>query len=258
MKEITELERKAIEAFINEYSSMFWLNIQDYEKSSILRSGINFALSELRKPSEGISNATTEDAAVFWAKYFNSTKEEALECHHMTIDCMVKFAELSKPSESASDVSTMLCDKYGITIDYAPILEEAYEIGRIANLAPFRVNAAIMLIADERDRQIEVEGWTAEHDDKHTMGELAQAASCYALPGELRLYIPDAPENWPWAAELWKPANCEFDTDENYIEERVKELKKAGSLIIAEIERLQRLQNAESKILANHSKTCKE
>lgn len=97
------------------------------------------------------------------------------------------------------------------------------------------------LIAEERKRQIEEEGWTPEHDDQHHSGELAQAASCYALPGELRFYVPDSPENWPWAADWWKPANCEFDTDDNYVEERIKELKKAGALIAAEIDRLHRL-----------------
>lgn len=32
-------------------------------------------------------------------------------------------------------------------------------------------------IAAERQRQVEVEGWTAEHDDKHADGSLAQAAA---------------------------------------------------------------------------------
>jgi hypothetical protein len=35
-------------------------------------------------------------------------------------------------------------------------------------------------IAEERQRQIEVEGWTSEHDEQHIFGELSGAASCYA------------------------------------------------------------------------------
>ncbi len=35
-------------------------------------------------------------------------------------------------------------------------------------------------IAAERKRQIEVEGWTPEHDRQHSSGDLARAASCYA------------------------------------------------------------------------------
>lgn len=36
-------------------------------------------------------------------------------------------------------------------------------------------------IAAERQRQIEVEGWTPNHDDEHDRGEMANAAACYAL-----------------------------------------------------------------------------
>lgn len=35
---------------------------------------------------------TKKDAIKFFAKYFECTEIEAKNCHHMTIDCMVKFA----------------------------------------------------------------------------------------------------------------------------------------------------------------------
>ena len=38
------------------------------------------------------------------------------------------------------------------------------------------------LIADERKRQIEVEGWNAEHDAQYTHNELISAAMCYLQP----------------------------------------------------------------------------
>ena len=37
----------------------------------------------------------------------------------------------------------------------------------------------IQLILEERNRQIAQEGYSFEHDDEHTRGELAAAASCY-------------------------------------------------------------------------------
>ena len=37
-------------------------------------------------------------------------------------------------------------------------------------------------IAAERQRQVEREGWTADHDAQHTDGSLAWAAVCYAAP----------------------------------------------------------------------------
>lgn len=76
-------------------------------------------------------------------------------------------------------------------------------------------------IVAERRRQVEVEGWTPEHDDAHSHGELAQAAACYALGSRTA-------SRWPWDAEWWKPTN------------RRRELVKAAALIIAEIERLDR------------------
>lgn len=81
-------------------------------------------------------------------------------------------------------------------------------------------------IANERRRQIEVEGWTPAHDDAHSTGELARAAACYADPiyeGRDR-----APAKWPWADEWWKPKN------------RRQDLVRAGALINAEIDRLDR------------------
>lgn len=83
----------------------------------------------------------------------------------------------------------------------------------------------------ERQRQISAEGWTPEHDDQHGDGELAAAASCYALVGytdRSRDAFKSPLQNWPWAREWWKPSD------------RRRDLIKAGALIIAEIERLDR------------------
>jgi hypothetical protein len=88
------------------------------------------------------------------------------------------------------------------------------------------------LIAAERRRQIEVEGWTPEHDREHRPDELAQAAACYALPVPFRrLDLRGTSWQllrhlWPWASDWWKP------TPHN----RVRELVKAGALIAAEID----------------------
>ena len=78
----------------------------------------------------------------------------------------------------------------------------------------------------ERRRQVEAEGWTPEHDDEHADGALALAAACYAAAAGLGQ--ADAPSVWPWAPEWWKPT----DTRRN--------LEKAGALILAEIERIDR------------------
>jgi hypothetical protein len=51
------------------------------------------------------------------------------------------------------------------------------------------------MIAAERRRQIEVEGWTTAHDREHGPDSLKQAAACYAC------YSDD----WPWEPAAFKP-----------------------------------------------------
>lgn len=85
-------------------------------------------------------------------------------------------------------------------------------------------NHAVDLIAAERRRQVESEGWTPEHDDEHDTEEMAFAAACYVTAGEGE----PPPAIWPWDWKWWKPKG------------RVRNLIRAGALIVAEIERLQR------------------
>lgn len=92
----------------------------------------------------------------------------------------------------------------------------------------------IELIAQERQRQIDQENWQAEHDDSWVNGELALAAMVYCIPFEQRVIKNplkfDAPQGWPWAEQWYKPEP----------NDRIRELVKAGALIAAEIDRLQR------------------
>ncbi len=95
------------------------------------------------------------------------------------------------------------------------------------------VTQALLDVLAERQRHVEVEGWTPEHDDEHIHGELAAAAACYAYAawyeqdiGGLDTDTP--PEHWPWDDEWWKPTTPRRD------------LVKAVALGLAEIERLDR------------------
>jgi hypothetical protein len=89
----------------------------------------------------------------------------------------------------------------------------------------------VELIAAERTRQIQAEGWTPEHDNEHADHELAMAAESYirqACVPNVDMHIP--PDPWPWELSWWKPS-----------EDPIRNLVKAGALIAAEIDRLQRL-----------------
>lgn len=97
----------------------------------------------------------------------------------------------------------------------------------------------IQLISEERKRQIEVEGWTPEHDSKHNTGDLAHASAAYALAELYRRSTKEGfdntPDSWPFSKEWWKPSP----------ENRIKELQKAGALIAAEIDRLLEIENSD-------------
>ena len=105
------------------------------------------------------------------------------------------------------------------------------------------------LIAAERARQVAAEGWTLEHDALfHTQGELAWAATCYAAPKTVyrQQYVgTDFVFSEPWPASYdagmhrgeggwgpWRRPDCD----------RITELVRAGALIAAEIDRLQRIR----------------
>lgn len=87
-------------------------------------------------------------------------------------------------------------------------------------------------VARERDRQVGMEGWTTDHDDQHTCGEMAQAAACYAYPAPwgARPEAAPPPQMWPWSITWWKP------------KDRRRNLIRAAALIVAEIERMDRAE----------------
>lgn len=90
------------------------------------------------------------------------------------------------------------------------------------------MTGGVAAIAEERQRQVNGEGWTTKHDDQYRNEELALAAAAYCNPrhpGHRQL----PPSFWPWDREWWKPTD------------RRRDLVKAGALIAAEIDRLDRL-----------------
>lgn len=106
----------------------------------------------------------------------------------------------------------------------------------------------VQIIADERARQMDAEGHSAESDDAHDRGELALAAICYAArDGDVYLRYDDDDEirfvdPWPWSATDDKrprdaAGRLKVPADKQY----VRNLAKAGALIAAEIDRMQRV-----------------
>lgn len=106
---------------------------------------------------------------------------------------------------------------------------------QLATMPRQEAKPAVQAVTDvlaERQRQKDVEGWTPDHDDMHNDGQMAVAAGFYALqcgyPHERTNWKGDAPMYWPWAKSWWKPTT------------KRRNLVKAGALILAEIERIDR------------------
>lgn len=123
-------------------------------------------------------------------------------------------------------------------------------------------HTGVEMIAQERSRQIQKEGYTAENDDGYNIGQLCNAAACYLVAGDC---LANGPEmmgekfkgtsetireevlagnfgdfaSWPWDLEGLKvSANP------------ILNLVKAGALIAAEIDRLIRI---DAKVMEKES-----
>lgn len=81
------------------------------------------------------------------------------------------------------------------------------------------------MLAAERQRQKDKEGWTPEHDATHTNFEMTRCAILYAASAA---DIVITTVEWPWA--------CCYDKREKH--DQLKKLVIAGALIAAEIDRL--------------------
>ncbi|EIV2467854.1 ead/Ea22-like family protein [Klebsiella pneumoniae] len=121
-----------------------------------------------------------------------------------------------------------------VTLDARAELAER----RLAEMESRTVTAAAADVLAERQRQVTAEGWSPKHDDQYKNTELAFAASCYAFHAAAASWdleddgIPydshPVPKQWPWDPSWWKPTDARRD------------LVKAGALILAEIERIDR------------------
>jgi hypothetical protein len=101
---------------------------------------------------------------------------------------------------------------------------------------------AIELIAAERELEIKKSREHTKAEDLHCDNEMAWAACYYAMPEPKTIkgveITPSElfPENWD-----------EFWAQRQGYKDRVQDLVTAGALIVAEIERIQRIRGANGK-----------
>ena len=109
--------------------------------------------------------------------------------------------------------------------------------------------SGVKLIALERKRQLEEEGWNAHHDSRHEPGTLSMAGAQYARVAsmwgkslhkgtsrlETLMEIKDtAPGSWPWSQDWWKPTPDDL----------LRQYAKAGALIAAEMDKIIRSERS--------------
>jgi len=83
--------------------------------------------------------------------------------------------------------------------------------------------AGAALIVQERLRQIDEEGYAAEHDQRVGSRDLIRAAEAYIASAQG--YDREARYRWPWDPEAFKPS-----------EDVIRNLVKAGALLAAAID----------------------
>lgn len=164
----------------------------------------------------------------------------------MTID-IIRLKALATAA-AANQYDSAALNDYGTALPPATVLDLIGEIERHRlinaegckpdlNILTLPADIAAQDILVERRRQIEIEGHTTERDDQYTAGQLADAAGAYAFWAQTcniqDFKVTTVPPSWPWNRENWKPTA-----------QRTM-LLKAGALILAEIERLDRMPKGE-------------
>lgn len=144
----------------------------------------------------------------------------------------IKALEWHKLLEELSDLPLLVPGSQTLVFQAVRKLQEQARalIGTLASAEP--KSDGVEIIHAERQRQVQQEGRTPEHDDEHSRGEMAIAAACYALEGtDAWVSYPDddpAGSGWPWGQRWWKP------------KDKLRNLARAGALIAAEIDRFLR------------------
>jgi len=150
-----------------------------------------------------------------------SSITSAVVVAHQGLPQLVIEPESGAPLEMDEDQALVGADANLAIIDEHDFSTEPWE-------ALQRAASDVIL---ERLRQVHGEGFTFERDDGHDNGQLPRAAACYltapaGMPSRLRTL------HWPFSPEWLKPGLMRDD------------LVKAGALILAEIERLDRAEAA--------------
>jgi hypothetical protein len=143
------------------------------------------------------------------------------------LDCHIRhWASVRQDDDSASHVKVQALAAEGGLQQFrsAVLADQMLDVSEIGY-------TGVDAIRRERHAQSYHCGFTAEHDDTHTEGELVMAAVAYALHGDDMQHLDHPPLSWPWEDDHWHPVS------------RRRSLEKAGALIAAELDRMDRVES---------------
>jgi hypothetical protein len=136
--------------------------------------------------------------------------------------------------ECGHDVDEKLLRVAGLVLDLGAVPEEIDEIdltaARYVAVAKLPQCAGVQLISDERDEQVAKHGYGSAHDDSHINGELAIEAAGLAVLDTGAVIVSGETSG---SCDTWR-------LKEKLAGKRIHQLKVAGALIAAEIDRLLR------------------
>lgn len=157
-----------------------------------------------------------------------------------------RIADLESHNRACDDIIGRLVGQFGASGLHAienslnPAQALFYDALQVMKGRALPLPAAITDIIAERQRQQSVEGWTPKNDDIYKSGTLSTAAACYvARAFSTPAYKETIPQAWPWSPDWWKPTTPRRD------------LVKAGALIAAEIERIDRAAHQSEQLEGN-------
>lgn len=184
-------------------------------------------LAEARAIAERQMN-DAEAARLELAEIKAKTKENSMKITDAMVD---RFLQWPMPESVCADLCATKQQTGRVGTNLLTAIEARQMLEYV--LADVAIGPVAEIVA-ERRRQVEQEGWSQAHDDEHDAGEMAAAAAAYALNASCVLYpangtpLEAAPAFWMWDLKWWKPKDPRRD------------LVRAGALIVAELEKLDR------------------
>lgn len=163
------------------------------------------------------------------------------------------LAAHSKRQESKGETVTILeaWEAIGHDIGVNPskleLLQSLRHMAHLVTILSEATNPVVHRVLTERIRQIQEYGYDSDHDDDHACEEIAALATYYAMPPAARSWPAESTGYGATLGEAILPGGWSAKNWDGEYAGRIRELEKAGALILAEIERLLRAEKREAE-----------